>query len=157
MEHGFADEPEEAVHARPELADVTERLGAVPEEVDGIDAVPEAEDEATYDDCGNERCEDLGDGTHGLLEQVLVLEPFLFDVLLRALLDSTERDEILEEHRYVVSDDDLELSGLCEATLHARKILDGLDVRLLWVVQREAHARHAVGYRGDVLPASHQS
>ena len=42
MEDGFADQPQEAVNAGPELADVAQRLGAVIKKVDAVNAVAEA-------------------------------------------------------------------------------------------------------------------
>ena len=43
MEDGFADQPQEAVYAGPELADIAQGFGAVFKEVDAVDAVAEAE------------------------------------------------------------------------------------------------------------------
>ena len=54
MEDGFADQPQEAVNAGPELADVAQRLGAVIKKVDAVNAVAEAENQTAGDDGGNQ-------------------------------------------------------------------------------------------------------
>ena len=60
VENGLADQPEEAVHARPELADVAQGLSAVIEEIDAVDAVAEAQNQTARNDGRDQRGEDLG-------------------------------------------------------------------------------------------------
>ena len=40
MKDRFADQPEEVIHARPELAELDESFGSVLEEIQRINAVP---------------------------------------------------------------------------------------------------------------------
>jgi len=60
MEDGFADQPQEAVNAGPELADVAQGLSAVIEEIDAVDAVAEAQNQTARNDGRDQRGEDLG-------------------------------------------------------------------------------------------------
>lgn len=100
--------------------------------------------------------EDLGDGAHGLLQRVLVADGGLLHVRLGRLAHSGNGDEVVVEVRDVVTDDDLELACLRKAALHGRERLDGGDVRLAGVGQREAHPRDAVRHRDDVVLAAYE-
>ncbi len=156
MEDGLADEPQEAVDAGPELAQLDERLGTVAEEIDGVDAVAEAEDEAAGDDGGDDRGEDLGDDGHGALERVLVLLGRRLGRVLAHALDAGDPRELLVVGLDVVADDDLELAALREGALRGRKGLDSLDVGLRVIVEDKSHAGDAVAHRRDVLLAAHE-
>ena len=154
VENGLADQPEEAVHARPELADVAQGLRAVIEEIDAVDAVAEAQNQTARNDGRDQRGEDLGQHAHNFLQGVLVLLCRALDSLLGDTVDAGDRDEIIVEIADRVADDDLELACLGESALGGFQCLDLGNVRLGGIVEDKAHTRYAVGYRRNVLLAA---
>ena len=154
MENGLTDQPEEAVHARPELADVAQRLGAVIEEIDAVDAVAEAQNQTARNDGRDQRGEDLGQHAHNFLQGVLVLLGRALDSLLGDTVDAGDRDEIIVEIVDRVADDDLELARLGEGALGGFQCFNFGNVRLGGIVEDKAHTRYAVGYRRNVLFAA---
>ena len=154
MENGLADQPEEAVHARPELADVAQRLGAVIEEIDAVDAVAEAQNQTARNDGRNQRGEDLGQHAHNFLQGVLVLLGRALDSLLGDTVDAGDRDEIIVEIVDRVADDDLELARLGEGALGGFQCFNFGNIRLGGIVEDKAHTRYAVRYRRNVLLAA---
>ena len=154
MENDLTDQPEEAVHARPELADVAQRLSAVIEEIDAVDAVAEAQNQTARNDGRDQRGEDLGQHAHNFLQGVLVLLGRALDSLLGDTVDAGDRDEIIVEIVDRVADDDLELARLGEGALGGFQRLDLGNVCLGGVVEDKAHTRYAVGYRRNVLLAA---
>ena len=151
VEHRFTNKPEEAVHAGPELADVTQGLGAVLEQVEAVDTVAETQDQTAGDDGGDQRGEDLGQGGHDALQRVLVLLGGALYRVFGNALDARHRNEIVVEIRHRVADDDLELAGLGKGALGHLHALDLGHVRFGRVVEHEPHAGDAVGNRGDIL------
>lgn len=106
---------------------------------------------------GMSGAKDLGDGAHHLLERVLVGAGCLLGLLLGDAAHARDCDEVIVEVVDLVADDDLELAGLREASLGCGKRLDRRHVRDARVDEGEAHARHAVRERGDVLLAADQA
>lgn len=156
VEDGLADEPEELVHAGPERTRLHEGLRASIEEVEGVDAVAEAQDKAADDDGGDDGGEDLRDDGHSPLQRILVRLGRVLHGFLRHALDAGDGGEVVVEGSHVVADDDLELAGLGEAALHHLHGFDGGDIRLLGIPQHEAHAGHAVGDGRDVFLAAYE-
>ena len=154
VENGLADQPQEAVHAGPELADVAQRLGAVIKKVDAVNAVAEAENQTAGDDGGDQRGKNLSQHTHDLLQRVLVLLGRALDSLLGDTVDAGDRDEIIVEIVDRVADDDLELARLGESALGGFQCLDLGNVRLGGIVEDKSHTRYAVGYCRNVLFAA---
>ncbi len=134
VENGLADQPQEAVNAGPELADVAQGLSAVIEEIDAVDAVAEAQNQTACDDGRDQRGEDLSQHTHDLLQRVLVLLGRALDSLLGDTVDAGDRDEIIVEIVDRVADDDLELARLGESALGGFQCLDLGNVRLGGIV-----------------------
>ena len=154
VENGLADQPQEAVNAGPELADVAQGLSAVIEEIDAVDAVAEAQNQTACDDGRDQRGEDLSQHTHDLLQRVLVLLGRALDSLLGDTVDAGDRDEIIVEIVDRVADDDLELARLGESALGGFQCLDLGNVRLGGIVEDKSHTRYAVGYCRNVLFAA---
>ena len=154
MENGLADQPQEAVNAGPELADVAQRLGAVIKKVDAVNAVAEAENQTAGDDGRDQRGKNLSQHTHDLLQRVLVLLGRALDSLLGDTVDAGDRDEIIVEIADRIADDDLELARLGESALGGFQCLDLGNVRLGGVVEDKSHTRYAVGYCRNVLFAA---
>ena len=155
MEDGFTDQPEEAVHARPELADVAQGFGAVFKEVDAVDAVAEAKDQTAGDDGGDQRCKDLGQCTHDLLQGGLILLGRALDGILGHAVNAGHRNEIIVEIAHRVADDDLELARLGESALGGFQCLDLGNVRLGGIVEDKSHPRYAMRHRRNVFFATH--
>ena len=97
MEDGFADQPQEAVNAGPELADVAQGFGAVFKEVDAVDTVAEAKDQTAGDDGGNQRGKNLRKHAHDLLQCVLVLLGCALDGILGNTVNAGYRNEVVVE------------------------------------------------------------
>ena len=154
VENGLADQPEEAVHARPELADIAQGLSAVIEEIDAVDAVAEAENQTAGNDGRDQRGEDLGQHTHDLLQRVLVLLGRALDSLLGDTVDAGDGNKVIVEIADRVADDDLELARLGESALGGFQCLDLGNVRLGGIVEDKSHTRYAVGYCRNVLLAA---
>ncbi len=158
MEDGLADEPQEVVHARPEHGHGGQGGVAVGPEVGHVaQDVAEAQDKAAGDDCGNERCEDFGDGAHQALQRVALLGGDGLCLVLGDAGDARDRDELIVEVVNLVADDDLELASLREAALGRLQGLDGGHVGDAGIDQREAHAGDAVRESGNVLLAAHEA
>ena len=164
VEHGLADDPQEAEHGHPELGYIGNGLGAVLEvkctrivkEVDFADDVAEAEDQTAADEGGDKRGKDLAENAHGSLERILVGACRRLGGLLRNALDAAYRRELLIEVGNVVADDDLKLTGLRKRTLCSGQLLDCLHVGLAGIDQNKTHARHAMRNGGDVLLTAYQ-
>ena len=154
VENGLADQPEEAVHARPELADIAQGLSAVIEEIDAVDAVAEAQNQTARNDGRDQRGEDLGQRAHNFLQGVLVLLGRALDSLLGDTVDAGDRDEIIVEIVDRVADDDLELARLGESALGGFECFIFGNVRLGGIVEDKAHTRYAVRYRRNILFAA---
>ena len=154
MEDGFANQPQEAVNAGPELADVAQRLGAVIKKVDAVNAVAEAENQTAGDDGGDQRGEDLGQHAHNFLQDVLVLLGCALDGILGNTVNAGYRNEVVVEVADRVADDDLELTRLGESALGGFQCLDLGNVRLGGIVEDKSHTRYAVGYCRNVLFAA---
>ena len=154
MENGLADQPEEAVHTRPELADIAQGLRAVIEEIDAVDAVAEAQNQTARNDGRDQRGEDLGQHAHNFLQGVLVLLGRALDSLLGDTVDAGDRDEIIVEIVDRVADDDLELTRLGEGALGRFECFNFGNVRLGGIIEDKAHTRYAVRYRRNVLFAA---
>ena len=73
MEHRFADEPEEAVHALPKGDDVHESFCPFLKQEELVNAVLESQDKAARDDGGNERGKNLRNDRHAPLQGGLIL------------------------------------------------------------------------------------
>lgn len=154
MEDGFADQPQEAVNAGPELADVAKRLGAVIKKVDAVNAVAEAENQTAGDDGGNQRGKNLRKHAHDLLQCVLVLLGCALDSFLRDTIDAGDGNKVIVEIADRIADDDLELTCLGESALGGFQCLDLGNVRLGGIVEDKSHTRYAVGYCRNVLLAA---
>ena len=154
MEDGFANQPQEAVNAGPELADVAQRLGAVIKKVDAVNAVAEAENQTAGDDGGNQWGKNLRKRAHDLLQCVLVLLGCALDGILGNTVNAGYRNEVVVEVADRVADDDLELTRLGESALGGFQCLDLGNVRLGGIVEDKAHTRYAVRYRRNVLFAA---
>ena len=154
MEDGFANQPQEAVNAGPELTDVAQRLGAVIKKVDAVNAVAEAENQTAGDDGGNQRGKNLRKHAHDLLQCVLVLLGRALDSFLRDTVDAGDGNKVIVEIADRVADDDLKLARLGEGALGGFQRLDLGNVRLGGVVEDKAHTRYTVGYRRNVLFAA---
>ena len=157
MKDSLANQPEKMIHASPELAELHQSLGAVFKEIQRIYAVAEAQDQTACDDSRNQRGEYLCRNGRRPLENILVGPGCLLHRILGHSLDARHRSEVLIELAHRVADDDLELSRLGEAPLHHLHGLDGLHIRLFWLHQHEAHARHAVGHGSDIFLAPHKT
>ena len=154
MEDGLADEPQETVHASPELGGVRQAHGAVGKEVDFTDDVAEAQNQTAADEGGNDGGENLAQSAHRPLNEGLVgLGGGLHSVLAHPF-HSGVGGELLVEYRNVVADDDLELSGLGEGAFHGGNFLNFGHICLAGVSQHEPHPGHAVGDGLDVLPSA---
>ena len=156
VEHRLADEPEEAVQPGPELAEVTQGLGAVLEEVEAVDTVAEAQDQAPGDQGGDEGGEDLRQRRHDPLGRVLVLLGGLFHLVLGHALHAGHRHEVVVEVGDRVADDHLELSRLGEGAFGHFHGLDTRHVRLFGVVEYKSHPCDTVGNCRDVLLPAYQ-
>ena len=154
MEDGFADQPQEAVNAGPELADVAQRLGAVIKKVDAVNAVAEAENQTAGDDGGNQWGKNLRKHAHDLLQCVLVLLGRALDSVLRDTVDAGDGNKVIVEIADRIADDDLELARLGESALGGFQCLDLGNVRLGGIVEDKSHTRYAVGYCRNVLLAA---
>ena len=154
VEDGLTDQPQEAVHAAPELADLHQGLGAVFQQVHAVDTVAEAQDQAAGDHDGDQRGEDLGQGAHDLLGAVLVLLGRALDGVLRDALDARHGHEIVVKVADRVADDDLELAGLGKGALGRPDLFDAGHVCFGRIVQHKAHPGDAVRYRSDVFFAA---
>ena len=154
MEDGFANQPQEAVNAGPELADVAQRLGAVIKKVDAVNAVAEAENQTAGDDGGNQWGKNLRKHAHDLLQCVLVLLGCALDSFLRDTVDAGDGNKVIVEIADRIADDDLELARLGESALGGFQCLDLGNVRLGGIVEDKSHTRYAVGYCRNVLFAA---
>ena len=150
MEDGFANQPQEAVNAGPELADVAQRLGTVIKKVDAVNAVAEAENQTAGDDGGNQWGKNLRKHAHDLLQCVLVLLGRALDSVLRDTVDAGDGNKVIVEIADRIADDDLELARLGESALGGFQCLDLGNVRLGGIVEDKSHTRYAVGYCRDV-------
>ena len=155
MEDGLADQPQEAVYAGPELADVAQGLGSVLKEINAVDAVAETEDQTAGDDGGDQRCKDLGQCTHDLLQGGLILLGRALDGILGHAVNAGHRDEIIVEITHRVADDDLKLARLGESALGGFQCLDLGNVRLGGIVEDKSHTRYAMRHRRNVFFAAH--
>ena len=155
MEDGLADQPQKAVHAGPELADIAQGFGAVFKEVDAVDAVAEAKDQTAGDDRRDQRCKDLGQCTHDLLQGGLVLLGRALDGILGHAVNAGHRDEIIVEITHRVADDDLKLARLGESALGGFQCLDLGNVRLGGIVEDKSHTRYAMRHCRNVFFAAH--
>ena len=154
MEDGFANQPQEAVNAGPELADVAQRLGAVIKKVDAVNAVAEAENQTAGDDGGNQWGKNLRKHAHDLLQCVLVLLGCALDGILRDTVNAGDGNKVIVEIADRIADDDLELARLGESALGGFQCLDLGNVCLGGIVEDKSHTRYAVGYCRDVLLAA---
>ena len=154
MEDGFTDQPQEAVYAGPELADVAQGLGSVLKEINAVDAVAEAKDQTAGDDGGDQRCKNLCQGTHDLLQGGLVLLGRALDGILGHAVNAGHRDEIIVEIAHRVADDDLKLAHLGESALGGFQCLDLGNVRLGGIVEDKTHPGYTVRNCRDVLFAA---
>ena len=154
VENGLADQPQEAVNAGPELADVAQRLSAVIEEIDAVDAVAEAQNQTARNDGRDQRGEDLGQHAHNFLQGVLVLLGRALDSLLGDTVDAGDGNKVIVEIADRIADDDLELARLGESALGGFQCLDLGNVRLGGIVEDKSHTRYAVGYCRNVLLAA---
>ena len=82
VEYRLTDEPQKAVNACPELADVTQSLRPVFKQIDAVNTVPKAKDQTACDDGRDQRREDLRQRGDHPLEHILV---FLCRLLYRVL------------------------------------------------------------------------
>ena len=155
MEDGFANQPQETVYAGPELADVAQRLGAVIKKVDAVNAVAEAEDQTAGDDGGDQRCKNLGQCTHDLLQGGLVLLGRALDGILGHAVDAGDGNKVIVEIADRIADDDLKLACLGESALGGFQCLDLGNVRLGGIVQHKTHPGYTVRNCRDVLFAAH--
>lgn len=154
MEDGFANQPQEAVNAGPELADVAQRLGAVIKKVDAVNAVAEAENQTAGDDGGNQRGKNLRKHAHDLLQCVLVLLGRALDGILGNTVNAGYRNEVVVEVADRIADDDLELARLGESALGGFQCLDLGNVRLGGIIQHKTHPGYTVRNCRDVLFAA---
>ena len=154
MEDGFANQPQEAVNAGPELADVAQRLGAVIKKVDAVNAVAEAENQTAGDDGGNQWGKNLRKHTHDLLQCVLVLLGRTLDGFLRDTVNAGDGNKVIVEIAHRIADDDLELARLGESALGGFQCLDLGNVRLGGIVQHKTHPGYTVRNCRDVLFAA---
>ena len=155
MEDGFADQPQEAVNAGPELADVAQGFGAVFKEVDAVNAVAEAENQTAGDDGGNQRGKNLRKHAHDLLQCVLVLLGCALDGILGNTVNAGDGNKVIVEIADRIADDDLELARLGESALGGFQCLDLGNVRLGGIVQHKTHPGYTVRNCRDVLFAAH--
>ena len=72
MEYRFADQPQKAVDAGPELTDVTQSFGSVFKKIQTVDAVSEAQNQAAGDNRRDQRREDLRQRGDDSLQHILV-------------------------------------------------------------------------------------
>ncbi len=156
MEYRFTNQPQEAVQPRPELAQVAQGFGAVLEQVQAVNAVAKAEDQAAGNQRGDNRREDFSERAHNPLERALVLLGGALDRVLGHALNPGHRDKIVVKIGNRVANNHLELSRLGERPLDHLHFFDAGDIRLFRVVQYEPHPRDAVRYRRDVCLAPDQ-
>ena len=143
---------------------VEERVGRVGVGQDAEHGGAEDGRDGAEQTAGHEQRDQLGHGARQIVEddvgEVLDLELLLgrVEVLLDllALLDAGDGDELGKHLGHVLADDDLELAAGELATQDALDLLDGLDVGLAVVLERETQARHAVGGDGDVLRTANE-
>ena len=154
MEDGFANQPQEAVNAGPELADVAQRLGAVIKKVDAVNAVAEAKDQTAGDDGGNQWGKNLRKHAHDLLQCVLVLLGRALDSILGNTVDAGDGNKVIVEIADRIADDDLELARLGESALGGFQCLDLGNVRLGGIIQHKTHPGYTVRNCRDVLFAA---
>ena len=154
MEDGFANQPQEAVYAGPELADIAQGFGAVFKEVDAVNAVAEAENQTAGDDGGNQWGKNLRKHAHDPLQRVLVLLGCALDGILGNTVNAGYRNEVVVEVADRVADDDLELARLGESALGGFQCLDLGNVRLGGIVQHKTHPGYTVRNCRNVLLAA---
>ena len=144
MEDRLADEPQKAVDACPELADVAQGLRSIFKKIQTVDAVPEAQDQTAGDDRRNQRGEDLRQRGDHPLQHILILLCRVFYRVLGYALDAGHRDKVIVKIRHRVADDHLKLPGLRKASLHHLHGFDLRYIRLFRIVEHESHPRHTV-------------
>ena len=154
MEDCFADQPQELVGAGPEHALGDERRAA--KDLHAVDDIAETENQTSDDDGWNQRCEDFSQCRHCFLKRILIFLGRLLDLILRDALDAGHFDEVIVEIRYVVADDNLELTGLRESSFDDFHLLKPCHVRLLRIVEHKPHSGHTVRNGSDVALSADQ-
>ncbi len=156
MEDGLTDEPEEAVQTCPELAQVTEGLGAVLKQIQTVDHVSETQDQTSGDQGGNQGSKDLRQSAHGALERILVLLCRLLHCVLGHAGYSGYGNKIIIKLSDGVTDDDLKLTSLGKSPFDTFHLLDTRYIGNSRVVEHETHPGHAVRDGRDVGFSSNQ-
>ena len=157
MEYSFADQPQEVIGPCPELGDVRKTLCPIIKEIDLTDHISKTEYKTTADQSRDQRCEDLAQSSHNLLEWILICFCCGLYRIFAHTLDSGVSGKLIVENRDIISDDDLILAGLCKCSLYTRQILDRLFVRFLRIHKNKTHSCHAVGNCLDVFFPSDES
>lgn len=155
MEDSFANQPKEAVNTGPELTDITKRLCAVAKQINTVNTVAEAQNQAAGDDGGNQRGKDFSQHAHNSLQCVLILLGRALDGVFGNTINAGYRDKIIVKIVDRVADNHLKLPGLCECTFGRFQRLDFGNICLGRVIQHKAHTRYAVRYRRNVFFAAH--
>ena len=128
VEYRFTDKPQEAVHAAPELADVTQCLCAVLKQIHAVDTVAEAKDQTASDNSRNQRCENLRQRSDHPLQHILVLLGRLLHCVFRHSLNTGRCRKVLIKLCYRIADNNLELAGLGKGSLYHLHTFNGLHI-----------------------------
>ena len=155
MEDRLSDEPEETVHAGPELGNIRQGQSSVFKKADLADHVPEAQNQTAADQSRIQRGENLSQGSHTFLQGLLIGFCRGFHRFLADSLDARVSRKLIVKHTYIVADDHLELACLGKSSFHAFDLLNSFFIRLPRIHQNNAHPGHTVGDCADILFSSH--
>ena len=133
VEDCLTDQPQEVVNACPELGELDQCVSAL-ENIETVDTVSETEDQTAGDDGRQKRCEDFRQHCRQTLQRILVLFGSLFDRVLGDAGNTGNLSKIIIKLIDRISNDDLELSGLCERSLDHLHGFDLFNVRFARVI-----------------------
>ena len=154
VEDRFTDQPQEMVDACPELGQLDQGVSAL-EDIETVDTVSEAQDQTAGDDSRQQRCEDFRQHRRQTLQRILVLLGSLFDSVLGDAGNTGYFRKIIIKLIDRISNDDLELTRLCESSLYHLHGFDLLDVRFARIIQDKTHSGHAVGDSSYIRLSAH--
>ena len=101
MEDRLSDEPEETVHAGPELGNIRQGQSSVFKKADLADHVPEAQNQTAADQSRNQRGENLSQGSHNFLQGLLIGFCRGFHRFLADSLDARVSRKLIVKHTYI--------------------------------------------------------
>ena len=129
-------------------------MSPVVKKVDLTDYIAEAQNQTAADQSRDQGREDFAQGSHDLLNGLLVGLGCGLHRILAHSLDARIGSKLVVKYAHIISDDDLILAGLGKGPLDTGDFLNGLLVRLFRIHQYEPHPGHTVGYRLDVFLAA---